>query len=203
VPATIEYFFVPQSPWTYLGHERFCALLAQHDAALRIVPCDIAKVFAVSGGLPLAQRAVQRQAYRLVELKRFSEHLAIPLHLHPKFFPVASDDATRLIIAADEQHGAPAALALAGRLGRAVWADERDISDASTLAELASELALDGTALLEASRSRAVDQRYQANTREAIERGVFGAPTYFLAGEMFWGQDRLEFLARALLRHQA
>ena len=87
---TIDYFLVPNSPWTYLGHERFAALAARAGAEVRFKPMDLAQVFPVSGGLPLGQRAPQRQAYRLMELKRFSESLDMPLTIHPAFFPRGS-----------------------------------------------------------------------------------------------------------------
>ena len=90
---TIEYFFAPQSPWTYLGHQRLQDIAAAAGARIEVRPADYGRIFPASGGLPLTKRAPQRQAYRLVELKRFSEHLNIPLNLQPKFFPVAGDDA--------------------------------------------------------------------------------------------------------------
>jgi hypothetical protein len=68
---------------------------------VRVRPIDLGSVFPVSGGLPLGKRAPQRQAYRLVDLARFSRHLGLPLNPKPKFFPVAGDDAARLIIAVD------------------------------------------------------------------------------------------------------
>ena len=79
---TVDYFFAPQSPWAYLGHARFAALLNTHGAQVRVRPMDLGKVFPVSGGLPLPKRAPQRQAYRLVELQRFSQWLGVPLNLH-------------------------------------------------------------------------------------------------------------------------
>ena len=99
---TVDYFFAPHSPWTYLGHARFVQVARDAGAQVNAKPMDLARVFPVSGGLPLAKRAPQRQAYRLVELKRFSQHLGVPLNLQPRFFPVASDDAARLIIEAGE-----------------------------------------------------------------------------------------------------
>lgn len=197
----VDYFFAPQSPWTCLGHDRFCALLARYDAAVRVLPCDLARIFAVSGGLPLAQRAPQRQAYRLIELRRFAQHLGIALTLHPRFFPVTNDHAARLIVAATEHHDEAAALRLAGALGRALWCDDRDIADAATLTQIATECALDSAALIALLHSEAVAARYEANTEEAIERQVFGAPTYLFEGEPFWGQDRLDLLGSALARH--
>ncbi|MCJ0765388.1 2-hydroxychromene-2-carboxylate isomerase [Variovorax terrae] len=194
---TIDYYFAPQSPWTYLGHARLMAIARAAGAAVRVLPVDLGQVFPVSGGLPLGKRAPQRQAYRLLELRRFSEHLGLPLHPQPRYFPVAGDDAARLIIAVDQHDGGEAALRLGGAVFAAVWAQERNIADAQVLAELLAECGLDA-ARLEQSRRPAVQERYAANTQVAIEAGVFGAPSYVVDGEIFWGQDRLDFLERKL-----
>jgi len=194
----VDYYFSPMSPWTYLGHTRFNAMLARYGAQVQVKPVDFGKIFSVSGGLPLKQRAPQRQAYRMVELRRFREHLGVPLNLEPKFFPVPTDDAALLIVAADRQQGASAAMNLAGAILRACWAEERNIGDAQTLAQIAREQGLNGMALQDqAAQARSV---YDAHTQEAIERQVFGAPTYVFEGAPFWGQDRLDFLERALAR---
>ncbi len=194
---TIDYFFAPQSPWTYLGHERFAALAQAAQATVRVLPVDFGKVFAVSGGLPLSKRAPQRQAYRLQELARFRDLLKLPLNLQPRHFPVAGDDAARLIIAVDLQDGAPAALHFSGAVLAAVWVQQRDIASAQTLAELLSECGLPAQRLAQ-SRSQAVQQQYEASTQAAIDAGVFGAPSYCIDGEIFWGQDRLDFVQRKL-----
>ncbi len=197
MPPMIDYFLAPQSPWTYLGHARFAQMAQAAGATVRVRPMDLGQVFPVSGGLPLPKRAPQRQAYRLVELQRFSDWLQLPLNLQPKFFPVAGDAAARLIVAVDQAEGGAAALALAGRLLAAVWAQERNIADAGTLAELLAESGL-ASGLLEASRSDAVQAAYQQHTEAAIAGGVFGSPSYVVDGQIFWGQDRLDFLQRRL-----
>ncbi len=196
---TVEYYFVPVSPWTYLGHARFAAIAAATGATVRVLPVDIGgRVFPVSGGLPLAKRPPQRQAYRLLELKRFSEQLGMPLNLHPKHFPVPPDDAARLIIAVDMNDGSAAAMKLTGALLTAVWAEERNIADAAVLSALLAEQGLP-TDRLTASRAEAVQQRYDADTQRAIDMGIFGAPSYVIDGEIFWGQDRLDFVQRRLV----
>lgn len=193
----IDYYIAPTSPFVYLGHEAFCTLARERGAAVAVKPIDLARVFPLSGGLPLKQRAPQRQAYRLVELRRWSGHRRVPLNLHPKHFPVAADLAARWILAAAESSGDDG-LRLLGALGRALWAEERDISDGPTVSAIAADLGLPVERL--AARAAAPDTRlhYDTLTQEAIDRGVFGVPTYVLRGEMFWGQDRLDFLARAL-----
>ena len=195
----IQYYFTPVSPWTYLGHARFCAMAKAANARIELLPVDYGAIFPVSGGLPLAKRAPQRQAYRLVELKRFSEWLKVPLTLQPKFFPVDGSAAHRLIVAALQAAGPQAALTLAGAMMKAVWAEERNLAERDTLAALLAENGL-AAGLLAESDSTDVAARYAANTQRAIEGGVFGAPSWVVDGEMFWGQDRLEFLERRLLK---
>ncbi len=195
---SVDYYFAPQSPWAYLGHQRFQNILKKSGASVRVMPFDLGgKVFPISGGLPLGQRAPQRQAYRLTELERFSKWLGAPLHLKPTFFPVSGDDAAKLIIAVDMAMGADAAMNISGAILSAVWSQQRNIADEKTLAELLHEQHLP-TACLEQTYSQAVHERYESYTQMAIDAGVFGAPSYVLDGEIFWGQDRLDFVERAL-----
>jgi 2-hydroxychromene-2-carboxylate isomerase len=196
----IDYFLVPNSPYAYLGHARFAAIARAAGATVRVLPMDLAgRVFPISGGLPLAQRAQQRQAYRLLELKRFSDWLGMPMNLQPTYFPVAADDASRLIVAVDLKDGSGAAMALAGALLAAVWAQQRNIADKEVLAALLAEQGLPAQRI-EDAHAQAVQERFDANTRYAIDSGVFGAPSYVIDGELFWGQDRLEFVQRRLAR---
>ena len=197
--ASIDYYFSPQSPWTYLGHERLAKIAAAAGATINVLPVDLGRVFPVSGGLPLSKRAPQRQAYRLVDLKRISEFLERPLVLQPRYFPVNGDDAAKLIIAVDQADGSDAAMRIAGATLRGVWAEQRNIADPAVLQAMLAECGLQARRL-EDSQSQAVHERYAADSQRAIDAGVFGAPTYIAFGEMFWGQDRLDFLERRLAR---
>ncbi|OWQ44450.1 2-hydroxychromene-2-carboxylate isomerase [Roseateles sp. L2-2] len=193
----IDYFFAPISPWTYLGHERFAAIARDAGATVRLIPIDLIKLFAVSGGLPLAQRPAQRQAYRLLELRRFSKHLGLPMNVEPACFPVQPHKAARLIIAVDQADGADAAMRVTGALLRAVWEQQRDIADDATLTAILGEQGLAAERLVR-STDDDIGAQYDANTQRAIDAALFGAPSYVLDGELFWGQDRLDFLQRAL-----
>lgn len=195
---TVEYFVAPQSPWTWLGHERFVAIARQQGPQVLLKPADVNKVFAATGGVPVAQRPPARQAYRLAELARWSKHLGRALNLHPAFFPVNGEPGSRLLIAALHAAGTEKALALLGALGRACWSEEKNIADADTLVAIANGVGLDGVQLLERSASDAVSAELARNTEEAIAANVFGVPWYRIDGEGFWGQDRLDFVERAL-----
>ena len=196
---SVDYYFAPVSPWSYLGHERFVALLQANAATARVLPVDLSKIFPVSGGLPLAKRAPQRQAYRLVELARWSEWLQVPINVTPKFGASSGDLASRWILAAGERASANA-LALAGGVMRARWAEERDIADPATLAAIADGCGLDAAAIGARAQSPSIGEAFDAATREAIDAQVFGVPWYVCRGEPFWGQDRLDFLGRALAK---
>lgn len=192
---TVDYYMSPTSPWTYLGHARFVAIAAAAGANVTIKPIAVAEVFAVTGGLPLGKRHPARQAYRLIELERWRSFLDVPLNLHPKFFPTNDEPGRRLIVAA-RQAGVDA-LGLAGALLRAVWAEERDISDRATLEAIVAACGLSGE-LFAAAESQAVSDEIAASTAEAIERNVIGVPNYYVDGLPHWGQDRLDFVERAL-----
>ena len=196
-PRCVDYFFATMSPWAYLGHARFVRIAREAGATVRVRPMDLGQVFPVSGGLPLPKRAPQRQAYRLVELRRFADWLGLPINLQPAFFPVKGDASSQLIVAVDQHDGSDAALALTGAILSACWAQERDIANPDTLADLLQECGLPAQRLAQ-SQTPAVAAACQAHTQAAIDGGVFGAPTYVLDGEMFWGQDRLDFLQHQL-----
>ena len=194
----IDYYLAPQSPWTYFGHARLVQMAKQAGATVRIMPVDLGgQIFPATGGLPVSQRPPQRQAYRLVELQRFSHFLQMPFNLKPKFFPVAGDDAARLIIAVDQHDGLDAAMKVCGAVLAAVWVQERDIADASVLQAILQEQGI-AADRWQAALAPAAQDAYMAYTRQAMDAGVFGAPSYVVDGEIFWGQDRLDFLQRRL-----
>lgn len=195
----VDYYTAAGSPWAYFGHPRFSEITRRLGSKVNIKPVDFGRIFAATGGLPLHERPKQRQAYRLVELARYRDHLGMPLNLKPKFSPVPRDPAALLTIATDRTEGTEAAMRLSGALMRACWAEERDISDAATLAAICEEQGLKDSAAL-AARSKMPEIRalYEGYTDEAMALNVFGAPSYVIDGVIFWGQDRLEFVERAL-----
>ncbi|MDA0654962.1 MAG: 2-hydroxychromene-2-carboxylate isomerase [Proteobacteria bacterium] len=197
---SVDYYFSLSSPYSNMGHRRFLDLAARAGATVNFKPCNVGAVFAVSGGLPMKKRAPQRIAYRMMELKRWRDHLGMPINVEPKYFPVETKPATLFAIAASAaaQDKAKVMGDICAALMSAVWLEERDISDEATILAIAEEQGLDGPAHLSASKAPDIEAIYDANTEDAIAAQVFGAPTYIYNGELFWGQDRLEFLERAL-----
>lgn len=196
----IDYYASLNSPWTHLGAARIEALAAQHGASLRIYPCDFGTIFAGSGGLPLPKRSPQRQAYRLQELARWRDQLGIPITIRPKHFPHDELPAAACVVAVRETIGDAPAIRLAHRVLKALWEEERNPADPATLAALIGESGLDVEKVIALGADPRWLDRRMADTKAALDRGVFGAPTYVIGDDIFWGQDRLDFVARRLAR---
>ncbi len=196
--AQIDYYFTSLSPFTYLGHRTFMAIAAAANASVRFKPVKLGQVFAASGALPLPKRSPSRQAYRLLELSRWAAKRGLPINPQPAFFPTDPALADHCIIALQEQGLQPDLFV--GSVLAACWAEDLDIADQGVIQRLLSDQDLDVDQLISVADSDAIEAIYDRNTEQAIAEGVLGAPAYLLDGEQFWGQDRLELLAEALLR---
>lgn len=194
---TIEYFFTLMSPWTYLGHDAFMHLAQSQGARIVYKPVNLGPVFEETGGLPLARRHPARQRYRLVELQRWRTFRDLPLNLHPAHWPFPVGLADKAVLAAAQMAADPNPFMKA--VFRAIWAEDRNMGDEAELAACLSGAGLDGAAILERAKAPETEAVYASNIREAVEKNVFGAPSYVLDGETFWGQDRLPLLEAALV----
>ncbi|MBT6094400.1 MAG: 2-hydroxychromene-2-carboxylate isomerase [Rhodospirillaceae bacterium] len=192
----IDYYVCLISPWTYLGDTRFTEIAAKHGAEVNLKPMNLGRVFPETGGLPLGKRAPARRAYRMQELARWRDHLGVPINFEPAYFPANEWPAAGMVIAAKNQ-GLNCAPLVNGFLS-AVWAEERNIADPDTMLAIAKERGFDGEALLKVAEEDATKDQWDVNSDEALAAGVFGAPAYVIGEQLFWGQDRLEFVERAL-----
>ncbi len=191
--TTIEYFHSLSSPWAYLGAQRLYAIAERHRAT--VIPRPIL-VLQENGGIPLRTRPDARQAYHAVELDRWRRYLDLPLKLKPRHYPTQPYESCLLVIAA-RQLGLDAN-GLSFRLLEALWANERDTLDPQVRHAVALETGLDADAVVAHAASAAVREEWDRNREDALRLGIFGTPNYVLDGEIFWGQDRLEFLDRRL-----
>ncbi len=202
---SLDCYYSLSSPWAYLGGPQLRDIVRRHHVRLTLKPYDFQAVVPQTGGIPLKTRPEPRRTYHALELARWRDHLGMPLNLEPAHYPKgpASDPNWNkypgwMVIAAQLQ--GLDAQALSHALLRALWAEERDTADAAVRIAVADENGYDGAALQALEQMPETQAIYRANSAEAVERGVFGAPTYILDEERFWGQDRLMFLDRALDR---
>ena len=194
VPS-IRCFLSMASPWAYLGHAEFLAIARRHRASVEFAPVPLRRLFPETGGLPLPKRHPVRQRYRLVELQRWRAHRQLPLNLEPKGAPVEPEPLDRVVIAIQSAGHDPDAFMR--RVFAAYWAEDRDLGDRSLIERLLSEAGLPPEPL-DHSESPEIRAAYEVNFADAMRIGIFGAPSYVLNGEVFWGQDRLPLLDEAL-----
>ena len=194
--STIDYFMSPSSPWTYLGSKLFTKLAAENKRLVNVYPVNFGKIFPVSGGLPLPKRAAQRQAYRLLELHRWKSRRKSAMKVEPTNFPSTAAIPSLAIIAARELgHDA---LKFSNLILAALWEEDLNIDDPKTIGLLCERSNLNQQAILDYAYSNAAEEKYEQFTNFAIEKSVFGAPSYIVDGELFWGQDRLDFVSEKL-----
>lgn len=195
--ANIDYYLGTISPWAYLAGDRLERIAERHGATITYKPLDLLQLFDRTGGVRPANRHPSRMEYRAQELPRWAAHLDMPLNLKPAHWPVNMAPSSYAIIAAQQAGGGDIGGLVQGFL-RAVWAEERDISDDATIRDILSTHGFDAS--LADSGLFVGAETYGRNLEQAVEAGVFGAPFYVVreSGQKFWGQDRLDFLDRHL-----
>ena len=171
------------------------------NATLQHRPVNAGEIFSKTGGLSLKDRSAERQAYRLRELARWRERLGIELNLEPKFFPTSSQLADKVIIAVRDSGIDPGPLTNA--FMRTVWVDNEDIADPEVVKNVLDAQGLDSVTLMASAQEEKTVHMLATHTEEAISRGVFGLPSYVTAHDLFWGQDRLEFLESSLAGYES
>lgn len=192
----LTFYFSLLSPWVYMAGPRLHEIAAQTGTEIVYRPIDLLRVFRETGGTPLARLHDSRRAYRQAERRRWAAYLDMPVNDRPAHHPVDETAAACFVLAA--QAAGQAVWPLAHALLAAVWVRDLDIADPAQLERIANEAGYDGAALRAAHADPRYREQFERTTQEAIELGVFGVPTFIIAGEIFFGQDRLDFVRRSL-----
>jgi 2-hydroxychromene-2-carboxylate isomerase len=192
---TLQIFYGISSPWAYFGAQKAVEIARANNAAVRLRPI---RIIEANGGIPLRSRPDARQLYHEVELGRWREYLDMPLNLKPKFYPCRTiEPAAQAIIAL--QNAGLDAISFSFGVQRALWAEDRDIANLDTLRAIAqATVGQVAAALIVEPQPEAIIEEWHGNLAEAERLGIFGTPTYVVGEELFWGQDRLDFVDRAL-----
>ncbi|MCE8006675.1 2-hydroxychromene-2-carboxylate isomerase [Aestuariivita sp.] len=193
--ARIDYFYSAHSAFAYLGARRLYEICAAQGAELVHRPMLLSPVMEAAGGLPFAGRSQAHVDYFFGrEIERWAEWRDVPIiRFRPTYHDAPYDLANRVIMAAG-----PTADALSLSILRAHWRDDADLSDQATLRSLIVEAGLDPEILVAIAEAPETQEAHRANTEEAIRSGLFGSPSYVVDGDVFYGQDRLEMVERAL-----
>ena len=196
----IEYFYSAHSAFEYFGSRRFMEIAAAASRKIVHKPYYLNRAIAGVGSVPTRERPQNHRAYYFRrQIDRWSEHREAPvMEGYSTAHWADMTLANCMLIAAARADADANSLAHAMLQGH--WRDNADLSDRDTLVALARGIDVDPDPLLTAAETPEINAVYEANTDEAIERSVFGSPTYFVDGDMFYGQDHLELVERALER---
>ena len=194
--ASVDYFFSMVSPWAYIGHDAFHDIVARHGAAVNYKPMALLEAFDRTNTPRLPDRHQTRKDYRMLELQRWREKRGLDFNLEPAHWPFPFETADRMVLAATQAGQDPSGFMR--NVFKGAWEGQRNMSEEAELLAAADAAGLPGAELLEAAMSDAPAEAYRANTEDFLQRGGFGVPAYFLNGEMFWGQDRLDLLDDAI-----
>lgn len=188
----LKYFFATISPYTYLAGQRLDPVVEKHGLTVEYKPVDLMSVFSRTGGVPPKDRHISRQEWRLQELVRQAKKNDMPFNLKPAHWPTNMAPSSYAFISA-KNHGDGDLSALAFGLTKACWAEEKDIAQPDVIAACLTAAGFDAS-LADKDMMGAAEE-YAANTEEAVNAGVFGAPFYITEDDQrFWGQDRVEDL---------
>jgi 2-hydroxychromene-2-carboxylate isomerase len=194
-PKTLDFYFDLSSPYSYLAATQVPQLAARTGARVNYKPFPLFAVFKATGN-EMPARVPAKAAYMLKDLERWAHHYGVPFRFS-SHFPANTLKAMRLVVVG-EQQGKAHEVVLSTFF--AMWAEDQNLEDPAVLLEVARAAGLDPEAALAAIETQEVKDRVRANSEEAIARGVFGAPAFFVGDELFWGNDRLQFVEAALRR---
>ncbi|HSN99239.1 MAG TPA: 2-hydroxychromene-2-carboxylate isomerase [Candidatus Nanopelagicales bacterium] len=192
---TVEFWFDYSSPFTYLGATQIEATAARHGAAVQYRPFLLGGLFKGIGtpDVPMLAAPEPKRRLYLADLFRWAEHYGVPFRF-PSRFPMNTVKPLRMTLSLPDEERRR----LVHPMFRAYWAEDRDLSDDTTLREIAAAAGFDPEPLLAASHDERWKSALRAATDAAVEAGICGAPTFAVDGILYWGQDRLLFVDKAL-----
>lgn len=196
MPSPIDFYFDFSSPYSYLASEQIDALAARHGRSVNYKPVLLGAVFKASGGVPLTESYGPKARYSVHDFERSARFAGVP-YRHPSKFPIGAVTASRAVLWL-QQHQPERATPFVHAVFRALFQDDRDVSDPAVVAEVARAVGIDAHRLLEAVQQQDVKDQLKTRVEEAVAFGMFGAPTIVVDGEVFWGNDRLPQVERWL-----
>ena len=192
----LDYYFATPSPWAYFATPRIKTMQKKYNLKINWKPCNLAKIFSINGTLNVKDRPQPVQINRINELKRWSNFLNMPNSINPKYFPVDPTISHKIIIIVQNKNMNPFNITFS--FMKSVWADEKDIADDETIKNICKQNNISSDSILDEANSSEINNQYLKNTEEALKNNVWGSPTFIYNNELFWGQDRIEFLERAI-----
>ena len=196
--SAIEFYFDFSSPYSYIASEQIEALAARTARQLQWRPILLGAVFKASGGAPLTEVYGPKARYAVRDFSRSAAFAGVP-YRHPTVFPIGAVAASRAVLWLLREHS-PQAAPYIHAVYRAFFVDDRNVGDATVALDIAQSLGIDAARLTAGVQEEAIKTALRVEVEQAVARGIFGAPTIFVDGEMFWGHDRLDQVERWITR---
>jgi len=190
----VEFYFDVGSPTAYLAYNRLKQLQKQYNCVIDYRPVLLGGLFKASGNSSPVMVPAKGRYMMMDDLPRFAKLYDVPLNNNPHF-PINTLNLMRGAVAA--LHGDYFDTYI-GAVFNAIWVDSKNMGDMETVIEVLSTAGLNAPSILESTQDADIKAKLITNTEDAVKRGLFGAPTMFVNGEMFFGQDRLQFVEMAL-----
>ncbi len=194
--ASFDFYFDFGSPAAYLAYTQLPKLSAATGAQAQLMPMLLGGVFQATGNASPATVPAKGR-YVFVDFKRFANSYGVPLNTNPHF-PIITTTLMRMATGLQMQND-PQLTMFLDTVFKAIWVDAQNMNEPAVVAQVLTQAGLDAAALLALANAQPTKDQLKAVTVRAVERGVFGAPTFFVGDDMFWGQDRIEQVKAALL----
>lgn len=192
---TVDFYFDFGSPAAYLAYTQLPKLAAQTGAAVAMKPMLLGGVFQATGNRPPISVPL-KGSYLFQDLNRYAKRYGVPFIMNP-YFPINTITLMRAASGLQSHNDARFDLYCA-TIFKAIWVDSKNMNDLAVVGAVLHEAGFDGAAILALASLQDIKDLLKAQTQAAVDRGIFGAPTFFVGDEMFWGQDRLEFVRDSL-----
>ncbi len=191
-----DFYFDFGSLASYLAHTQLANICSQTGASANLMPMLLGGVFKATGNAsPMNVPAKGR--YLFIDMKRFADSYGVPLEMNPHF-PIITTTLMRGATAL-QARGDPGLQMYLDAVFCAIWVEKRDMNDPAVVAQVLSDNGFDPAAIDAMANEPATKDQLKYVTMRAVERGVFGAPTFFVGDQMYWGQDRIEQVKAALM----
>ena len=191
---SVDFYFDVGSPTAYLAHNRLKQLKLEYGCSVIYHPVLLGGLFKASGNSSPVTVPAKGRYMMMEDLPRFAKLYNVPLNTNPHF-PINTLNLMRGAVSALNEAYFDTYI---DTIFNSIWVESRNMGDIDTVIEVLSDAGLDAKSIIEATQNPEVKQQLISNTEQAVERGLFGAPTMFVDGEMFFGQDRLQFVEAAL-----
>jgi 2-hydroxychromene-2-carboxylate isomerase len=192
---TIDFYFDFPSPYSYLAHTQLPRIAAEHSFSLNYHPFRILELMKLVGNRPTTIECKNKGKYAGTDLQRWTKRYNVDFarNPHSRSFDFAELDRGALVAIADGRSAQYVTAVFSG-----IWAKQADLSQRSVLIDILNRAGFDAPLLLERASTEDITAKLDAETQAAATRGVFGAPTMFVGDQMFFGNDRLDFVVEAL-----